>query len=106
MFQKLARASAILTLAAVLALAGSAPAHAAQRSTPSGVWGWLESVWRDGIGGLWRMDRPSRDGKTPAGQTKQGGCINPDGCATTSAGAPKPTCSRYDDGGACIDPNG
>lgn len=105
MFQKTARAFAILTLAAVLALAGSAPAHAAQRSTPTGVWGWFESVWRDGISGLWRVDRPapSRDGKVPVGQTKQGTCVNPDGCAAALAG---PTCRQFNDQGACIDPNG
>lgn len=105
MFQKTARAFAILTLAAVLALAGSAPAHAAQRSTPTGVWGWFESVWRDGISGLWRVDRPapSRDGKVPVGQTKGGGCINPDGCAAALTG---PTCRQFNDQGACIDPNG
>jgi hypothetical protein len=106
MLQKIARAFAILTLTAALALAGSAPAQAAQRSAPSGVWGWLESVWTEGIGGLWRVEKPSRSGKTPVGQAKAGTCINPDGCAPNSAGSPGPACSRFNDQGACIDPNG
>jgi hypothetical protein len=106
MFQKTARAVAILTLAVVLALASSAPAQAAQRSAPSGVWGWLESVWREGIVGLWRVEKPSQDGKVPVGQTKVGTCINPDGCARDLAGSPGPACSRFNESGACIDPNG
>ena len=105
--RKIARAFAILTLAAVLALAGSAPTHAAQRS-PAGIWGWLESVWREGIGGLWRVERtvPSRDAKRRAGQTKQGACVNPDGCATALTGSPGPACSRFNDQGTCVDPDG
>jgi hypothetical protein len=103
---KTVRASAILTLAAVLVFASSAPAHAAQRSAPGGIWGWLESVWTEGIGGLWRTERPvpSR-GKVP-GPTKEGGCVDPNGCARSLAGSPGPACSRFNDQGVCIDPNG
>ena len=106
MFQmKTARAFAILTLAAVLLLAHSVPAHAAQRSVPQGIWGWLESVWTEGIGGLWRTERPvpSR-GKEP-GQAKQGGCVDPNGCANFLMG-PGPACSRFNDQGGCVDPDG
>lgn len=106
MFQmKTVRAFAILTLAMVLALAGSAPAQAAQRSAPEGIWGWLESIWTEGIGGLWRTERPERSRKVP-GRAKQGACINPDGCAASLTGSPSPACSRFNDQGACINPDG
>jgi hypothetical protein len=107
MFQmKTVRAFAILTLAVALTLASSAPAHAAQRPTPAGIWGWLESVWTEGIGGLWRTERPVPErGKVP-GLAKQGTCVNPDGCARSLAGSPGPSCSRFNDQGGCIDPNG
>ena len=106
MFQmKTVRAFAILTLAAVLLLAGSAPAQAAQRSAPGGIWGWLESVWTEGIGGVWRTERPVPSRKVP-GRAKQGVCINPDGCASTLTGTQAPPCNRFNDQGVCINPDG
>ncbi len=107
MFQmKTVRAFAILTLAAVLVLASSVPAHAARRSAPEGVWGWLESIWTEGISGLWRTERPEPSrGKVP-GQAKQGGCVDPDGCARSLTSSPGPACSRFNDQGGCVDPNG
>ena len=107
MFQmKTVRAFAILTLAAVLVCASSTPAHAAQRSAPAGILGWLESVWTEGIGGLWRTERPAPSRAKVPGQTKEGTCINPDGCANVLTGSPGPSCTRFNDQGACIDPNG
>jgi hypothetical protein len=107
MFQmKTVRAFAILTLAAVLVLAGSAPAHAAQRSAPGGIWGWLESVWSEGIGGLGRTERPAPSREKTPGQVKQGVCVDPNGCANFLTGSPGPACSRFNDQGVCMDPNG
>lgn len=107
MFQmKTVRAFAILTLAAVLVLAGSAPAHAAQRSAPRGIWGWLEMVWTEGISGLWQTERPAPSRGKGRGQAKQGTCINPDGCANSLTVSPGPACSRFNDQGGCVDPDG
>lgn len=106
MFQmKTVRAFAILTLAAVLVLAGSAPAQAAQRPAPGGLWSWFESVWTEGIRGLWQAEKPAPARKVP-GWAKQGVCINPDGCANLLTGSPGPACSRFNDQGACINPDG
>lgn len=103
---KTVRAFTILTLAAVLALAGSAPVQAAPRSAPAGIWGWLESVWTEGIGALWRTETPvPARGKAPD-QAKQGGCVDPNGCASSLVGSPGPFCSPFNDQGGCVDPNG
>jgi hypothetical protein len=98
------RAFAILTLAAVLVFASSAPAHAAQRFAPEGSWGWLE-VWTEGIAGLWQTERPVPSRKVP-GRAKQGVCVDPNGCASALTGGPGMACSRFNDQGVCVDPNG
>jgi len=100
------RALAGMALAVVLTFASPAVAGAASR--PAGLWGWMELLWTEGISGLWRAESPvpSRGGKAPASQSKQGGCVDPNGCANPLTGGQGPVCSRFNDQGACIDPNG
>ena len=100
------RALAGLALAVVLTFASPVVAGAASR--PAGLWGWMELLWTEGISGLWRAESPvpSRGGKAPASQSKQGGCVDPNGCANPLTGGQGPVCSRFNDQGACIDPNG
>jgi hypothetical protein len=101
------RGLAALALALVLTIASPAVANAAQRTGPVGLWGWMESLWAQGLGQLWRSESPvpSRGGKTPAVQTKEGACIDPNGrCAHLFTGGQAPVCSRLGDQEECVDP--
>jgi len=102
------RALAGLALAVALTFASPAMAGATSRPAPVGLWGWVELLWTEGIGGLWRAESPvtSRDRKAPATQTKEGGCVDPDGRCARLTGGQGPVCSRFNDQGACIDPDG
>ena len=106
--QKRDRALAVLTLAVALMLFSPPAAHAAQRLRPVGLWEWVESLWREGVGGGWRAANPAppRGGKAPATPTKQGVCVDPNGCANLMVGVQGPACSRFNDQGVCVDPNG
>jgi hypothetical protein len=107
--KKRGRGLAALALALVLTIASPAVADAAQRTGPVGLWGWMESLWSEGLGQLWRLESPvpSRRGKAPAVQTKEGGCVDPNGrCASLLTGGQRPVCSRFNDQGGCVDPNG
>jgi hypothetical protein len=102
------RGLAALALALVLTIASPAVANAAQRTGPVGLWGWMELLWTQGVTGWWRAEspRPSRSEKTPASQTKEGGCVDPNGrCASLLTGGQRPVCGRFNDDSACIDPD-
>jgi len=107
--KKRGRGLAALALALVLTIASPAVADAAHRNGPVGLWGWMESLWSEGLAGWWRAESPapSRGGEAPASQTKQGGCVDPNGqCASLLTVGQRPACSRFNDESACIDPDG
>ena len=102
------RGRALAGLALAVVLTFTSPAVAGAASRPVGLWGWMELLWTEGISGLWRAESPVpfRGGKAPASQTKQGGCVDPDGRCASLTGGPGPVCSRFNDEGGCVDPNG
>jgi hypothetical protein len=99
-----------LALAVALSFASPVVADAAQRTGPVGLWGWMESLWSEGVSGWWRAESPvdtARGGEAPASQTKEGACIDPNGrCASLLTGGQRPVCGRFNDESACIDPDG
>lgn len=100
----LGRLLAATALSAVLAFSNPLPAHAASaasRSGQEGLWSWVSSSWQRGLEFL--LGRPT----TPGRHTKQGVCIDPNGCANTPPtgnGATVACDTSYQ--GVCIDPNG
>ena len=102
------RGRALAGLALAVALTFASPAVAGAASRPAGLWRWMELLWTEGISGVWRVESPvpSRHGKAPASRTKQGVCVDPDGRCASLTGGQGPVCSRFNDEGACIDPNG
>jgi hypothetical protein len=79
------RFSALVILTLVLAVAIPARADAAQRFGPAGLWGWLQSLWEEGIGIVVRQAPPAhqRPGPAPGMTTKNGSCNDPHGCPST-----------------------
>lgn len=101
------RALAAVALTATLTLALPAQGEAAPLNKPVNLWEWVSGLLEEKIAAVW----PSRVRQPTArsGATKQGGCIDPNGCTPSSqstAAPQRPLCTRWDDQGGCIDPNG
>jgi len=94
-------------LAAVLSLAGPAPAHAA--AGPAGIWNWVAGLWGDGIATPWigtgQAPRGHHQAGTAGGWEKAGSCVDPNGCAQT-LGTTISVCSSRNSAGICLDPKG
>jgi hypothetical protein len=80
--RKIGRACAAGLLAAVLLLAGSAPAGAAGKG-PASLWGWMMEGWQQSVLNLWRSVETPGSGE--GSMIKAGPGIDPNGGT-----APKP----------------
>ena len=98
----------VTLLAAGLAFAGPAQAHAAPFDTSQGLWKWLTRVWEEGVAVVWGQtgaEHPTSNGDRH--WTKQGVCIDPNGCANSATPASGgPLCRAWTEAGGCIDPDG
>lgn len=106
----LGRALTAVALTATLALALPAQADAAPLHKSVSLWEWVSGLLEGKIAGVWgasaREKQPSPVTPVP---TKQGGCVDPNGCAASSqlpASPPKPLCAEWSEQGGCVDPNG
>jgi hypothetical protein len=119
------RVLAGIALAAVLTLAGPTPAQAAPRIGSDVVWSWVSALWDGTVGALWGVPartNPDHGPKMGLPLQKQGGCVDPNGCAPRpnagvcidpngctprpSSSTSRPSCAAWTDAGPCIDPNG
>lgn len=100
------RLAAAAALAATLAL--STPAAAAgERSPSNSLWQWLEGLLPQRIAALWTLGGGPEGVESGRAATKQGVCLDPDGCSAIQA-TPQggPTCRQWNEAGGCIDPDG
>jgi hypothetical protein len=102
--------SVLAGIALVAALTLASPADAATGSGLAGLWSWLAGSLRDRGAALGRGagHAQAHRSRGPARQLeKQGGCIDPNGCAHyQSTGSASPVCLALSDQGPCVDPNG
>ncbi len=98
----------VTLLAGGLALTGPSQVHAAPAGPVQGAWEWLTRVWKERVTVLWKQPvtehfiSPER-----RHQNKQGGCIDPNGCANPGGPVSGVTaCHAWTDVGVCVDPNG
>jgi hypothetical protein len=97
-------------LVATLALAGTAPAHAASGTASPGLWGWLAGLWGERIAVPWIGTGQAQGGHRPTGSPtgweKVGSCVDPNGCAQDAAGTSGSACSLRGYAGVCLNPRG
>lgn len=106
----LGRVLATVALTATLTLALPVHADAAPLRKPASLWEWVGGFLEEKIAAVWGRPggrkQPTAAKPAPA---KQGGCIDPNGCATGvhfPAAPQKPICAEWSEQGGCIDPNG
>jgi hypothetical protein len=95
-------------LAAVLTLAGAAPANARDLGPAGQAWLWLQDVWTQGASALWpwRGETPSpgrASGLIPI-IAKEGLGLDPNGAPRTNSASP--VCGTCSDQGLGLNPNG
>ena len=93
----------VTLLAGGLAFAGPAQAHAAPVGPSQGWWKWLTRVWEEGVAVVWGGNPNTSSGP---GLSKQGVCVDPNGCANTATAPAGPRCHLWNEQGVCVDPNG
>jgi hypothetical protein len=95
---------------AALTLASPSPAHAATGSDFIGFWSWLAGSWGERVALRVGAGAPQAQGRhegRPLRPEKQGGCVDPNGCANhQTTGTLIPSCRTSSDLGGCVDPNG
>lgn len=103
----LGRALAAVALTATLTLALPAQANAAPLNKPVSLWEWVSGLLEEKIAAVWGPAKRPNERTRRQGNSKAGGCIDPNGCTTyqTSTTPPRPNCVM-DEAGGCIDPNG
>jgi len=97
----------VTLLAGGLALAAPAQVHAAPLGPAQGAWEWLTRVWREGVAVFW--GQPGVEHPIPTESRpwdKQGGCVDPNGCANAATTSTRPRCQLWNEQGVCVDPNG
>ena len=99
---KIRRALMALTVTAVLALATPAQAGAAPWTN---AWRWLDGLWHHGLTVLLGGEIPGPASPQAPG-TKQGPCVDPDGCVSMAPGGGIPVCNSWNEAGPCVDPDG
>lgn len=97
-------------LVAALALAGTAPAHAAAGPAGHGFWGWLDGFWGEGIAAPWigteRARGEHRSTGSSTGWEKVGSGVDPNGLAQDAAGTTGSACILRSAAGVCLNPKG
>lgn len=89
------RLCALVVLTLTLLIAGSNRADAAQRLGPAaGLWGWLESLWQEGVGALARQQwpAPARNGSRAESPVKNCTAVDPNGICPGTGGSTTSLC--------------
>jgi len=95
-------------LIAALTLASPSPAHASAGPDFVSLWSWLAGSWGERVA-LWTgagHAQGRQKGRPLRPSEKQGGCVEPNGCAKHPTPVATPLCKALNDAGGCVDPNG
>ena len=94
-------------LIAAFTLTTPTPAHAGGLTAES-LWGWLAGFWAGPSVPTTHAagsSHPQGHARGVGRWEKAGGCIDPNGCASSQATGTSP-CAAHGDIGPCVDPNG